>query len=187
MHEEVITTTSTAASTSKLSNNTIINATTENLHQSHDGTVTVSIVHHHPHQHQHHHHADIMDYITTATSSSNALSSNNVTNQIIPSQTKIIISNNDLHSLKNDISSVIINGTIENATDPNAGNNILIVGTNTCDSDKNSLNIINQTATAPTSSSHAEAIEIEIRDVNNSANDETSSIEGESNKQKHSI
>lgn len=164
MHEEIITTTST---TSKFSNATVINSTSLH-HQSHhlhdDGTITVSIVH--PHHHQQHH-VDLEDYNMDAPCSS-------ITNQIVPSQTKIIVSSNDLHALsKDDVSSVIINGSLSNTNDPT----VLILPTSeTCDSDKNSLNLSQLT------SSQVENVEIDVQDVS-SLNDETSSQEGESNDQ----
>ena len=158
MHEEVITTTST---TSKFTGTTIVNSSTLH-HQSSidDGTITVSIVH--PHQHS----TDLGDFIGS-TSSLNAPCST-VTNQIVPSQTKIIISSNELQTLKNDVSSVIINGTISNTNDPNV---LILPATETCDNDKNPLSLSQLTT------SQAQQVEIDV----NSMNDETSSREeGES-------
>lgn len=155
MHEEVITTTS---ATSKFGHTTIVNSTS--LHQSHhdDGsTITVSIVH--PHQHQ----TEIGDFIAATNIN---VPSSVLTNQINPSQTKIIVnSNSELQSLKDDVS-VIINGTISNSNDPN----VLMQATETCDSDKHSLSLSNLT------SSHIEQVEIDLHDVY-SPNDETSSRE----------
>lgn len=156
MHEEIITTTSTA----ELSNNTIINSTS--LHQSHndDGTITVSIVH--PLQHSH---ADLGDFIATNL---NAPCST-TTNQIVPSHTKIIVTSNDLQTLKDDVSSVIINCSSSNTNDPN----VLIIPTSeSCDSDKTALSLSQLT------SSQAGQAELDLQDVN-SMNDETSSGEGE--------
>jgi hypothetical protein len=134
MHEEVITTTS---SSSKFSN---VNSTS--LHQN-EGTITVSIVH--P---QHQHSADIGDYIVSSDCSTLT------TSQIIPSQ-----SSSHLSTLKDDVSSVIMNGSITNSNDPN----MLILPT--CDSDKNTLTL-----------SHLQADQIEL-DLHDSINDETSSRE----------
>lgn len=167
MHEEAITTTST---TSKFSNATVINSTS--LHQSHhlhdDGTITVSIIHPH-HQQQH---ADLGDFNLDEPCSS-------ITNQIVPSQTKIIVSSNDLHALnKDDVSSVIINGSLSN--NPHDPTVLILPASETCDSDKNSLNLSQLT------SSHVEHVEIDVQDVS-SLNDETSSREGESNDPFHSL
>lgn len=126
MHEEVITTTSS----SKFSD---VNSTS--LHQN-DGTITVSIVH--PQ-----HSADIGEYIASSDCST-------LTSQIIPSQ-----SNSDLSTHKDDVSSVIINGSILNSNDPN----VLILPV-TCDSDKNIL---------------PDQVELDLHD---SINDETSREEG---------
>lgn len=157
MHgEETITTTS-----KYISNNAIVNSTSQ--HQSHhdDGTITVSIIH--PHQH-----TDIGDFI--ASTNLNAPCSI-ASNQIVPSQTKIIVSSNDLQTLKEDVSSVIINGTISNTNDPNV---LILPATETCDSgDKNSL-VLSQLT-----SSQGEQVEIDLQDVS-SLNDEASSREGES-------
>lgn len=153
MHEELITTTS---ATSKFSGNTIVNSTSSH-HQSHTiDEITVSIVH--PHQHS----SDLGDFIGS-TSSLNAPCST-ITNQIVPSQTKIIVSSNDLQTLKEDISSVIFNGTISNSNDPNV---LILPVTETCDSDKNPLSLSQLTT------SQAEQVEIDV----NSLNDETSSRE----------
>lgn len=150
MHEEVITTTST---TSKFSSNSIVNS--NSLHQSNDdGTITVSIIH--PHQH-----SGIGDFI--ATTNFNAPCSN----QIVPSQTKLILSTNELHTLKDDVS-VIINGSISNSNDPNV---LILPATETCDSDKNSLSLSQLTT------SHAEQVETDLHDVTSEA---SSREEGES-------
>lgn len=146
MHEEQLITTTTA--TSKFSNSPIVNAPS-NLHQStsDDGTIMVSIVHQ-PHQHA--------DFTTLS-----AAPCSTITNQIAPSQTKII----DLQALKEgDVTSVIINGSISN-NDPNV---LIIPSAETCDSDKNALSL-----------SQEEQAELDLHDVN-SMNDETSSGEGES-------
>jgi hypothetical protein len=137
MHEEVITTTSS----SKFSN---VNSTSS-LHPN-DGTVTVSIVH--PQQHS----VEIGEYI--ASNDCSTLT----TSQIIPSQ-----SSSDLTTLKSDVSSVIINGSITNSNDPNV---LIIPATETCDSDKNTLTLSNL---------HADQVELE--DLHDSVNDETSSRE----------
>lgn len=156
MHEELITTTS---ATLKFSGNTIVNSNTLH-HQStniDDGTLTVSIIH--PHQPC----SDLADFI--GSTSLNVPCS--TTNQIVPSQTKINISSNDLHVLKEDVSTVI-NGTLSNTNDPNV---LILPVTETCDNDENPLTISQLTT------SQAEQIEIDI----NSLNDETSSREeGES-------
>jgi PHD/YefM family antitoxin component YafN of YafNO toxin-antitoxin module len=125
MHEEVITTTSS----SKFSN----------VNSTHDGTVTVSIVH--P---QH------IEYI--ASSDCSTLT----TSQIIPSQ-----SSSDLSTLKDDVSSVIMNGALTNSNDPN----VLILPPETCDSDKDTLTLGNL---------QADQVELDLHD---SVNDETSSRE----------
>lgn len=151
MHEEQLITTTTA--TSKFSNSTIVNSTS--LHQStnDDGTITVSIVHQ-PHQ--------LGDFATLS-----AAPCSTITNQISPSQTKII----DLQTLKeNDVTSVIINGTISNTNDPNV---LILPSPETCDSDKNALSLSQLT------SLHSEQADIDLHDIN-SMNDETSSGEGES-------
>lgn len=154
MHEGIITTTST---TSKFSNCTVVNSTSS--HQSNDeGTLTASIIH--PHQHS----ADIGDFLAS-TNLNDPCST--ITNQIVPSETKIIVSNNDFQTLKDDVS-VIINSSISNSNDPNL---LILPGTETCDSDKESLNLSQLT------SSHVEQVEIDLHDIN-SVNDETSSREG---------
>lgn len=106
-----------------------------------NGTVTVSIVH--PQ-----HSVDLSDYI--ASSDCSTLT----TSQIIPSQ-----SCSDLSALKDDVS-VIINGSITNSNDPN-----VLIATETCDSDKNTLTIGNL---------QADQVELDLHD---SVNDETSSRE----------
>jgi hypothetical protein len=141
MHEEVITTTSS-------SNFSNVNSTSS-LHQT-DGTITVSIVH--PHQQHHQHTADIGEYI--ASSDCSTLT----TSQIIPSQS----SSDHLSSLKDDVSSVIMNGSITNSNDPNV---LILPATETCDSDKNTLTLSNM---------QADQVELELHD---SVNDETSSRE----------
>lgn len=151
MHEEQLITTTTA--TSKFSNSTIVNAPTS-LHQStnDDGTIMVSIVHQ-PHQHA--------DFTTLS-----AAPCSTITNQIAPSQTKLI----DLQTLKEDVTSVIINGSISNTNDPNV---LILPSAETCDSDKNAMSLGQLT------DSHSEQADIDLHDVN-SMNDETSSGEGES-------
>lgn len=152
MHEEQLITTTTA--TSKFSNSTIVNAPSS-LHQStnDDGTIMVSIVHQ-PHQHA--------DFTTLS-----AAPCSTITNQIAPSQTKII----DLQTLKEgDVTSVIISGSISNTNDPNV---LILPSAETCDSDKNALSLGQLT------DSQSEQADIDLHDVN-SLNDETSSGEGES-------
>lgn len=161
MHEELITTTST---TSKFSSNTIINSTSLHQRNHDDGTITVSIIH--PHQHS----AELGDYI--ASTNFNNVPRSTITNQIVPSQTKIIVTSNELQALKEDVSSVIINGTISNINDPNV---LILPATETCDNDKTSLSLSQLTST----SSQAETVEIDVHDVS-SLNDDASSIEGES-------
>lgn len=163
MHEELITTTST---TSKFSSNTIINSTSLHQRNHDDGTITVSIIH--PHQHLSS--AELGDYI--ASTNLNNAPRSTITNQIVPSQTKIIVTSNELQALKEDVSSVIINGTISNINDPNV---LILPATETCDNDKTSLSLSQLTST----SSHAEPVEIDVHDVS-SLNDDASSIEGES-------
>lgn len=140
MHEEVITTTSS----SKFSN---VNSTS--LHQN-DGAITVSIVH--PHQQQ----QDLGDYI--ASSDCSTLT----TSQIIPPQ-----SSSDLSVLKNDVSSVILNGSLSNSNDPNV---LILPASETCDSDKNN--------TLTLSHLQADQVELDLHDSIND-NDETSREEGE--------
>lgn len=159
MHEEVITTTSASP---KFSNSTIVNATS--LHQSNDSgssTITVSILH--PHQH---HAAELGDFIATSDLS---VPCSTVTNQILPPLSKIIVTSEDLQALKDDVSSVIINGTISSCNDPNV---IILPAAETCDSDKNALSLSQLTT------SQADHIEIDIHDVH-SPTDEASD-EGES-------
>lgn len=136
MHEEVITTTSS----SKFSN---VNSTS--LHQN-DGTITVSILH--PQQQ---HSVDLGEYIASTDCSTLT------TSQIVPSQ-----SSSDLSTLKNDVSSVIMNGSISNSNDPNV---LILPASETCDSDKNTLTL-----------SHLQADQMEL-DLHDSINDETSSRE----------
>lgn len=157
MHEEIITTTS--GSSSKF--NTIINSTS--LHQSRndDGTLTVSIVQ----SHQHNAAADMGDFI----GSPSHVPCSSMTNQIVSSQTKLALDSNELLTLKEDMSTVLLNGTISNSNDPNV---LILPATETCDNDKNTLNLSQLT------SSQAEHVEIDLHDVN-SVNDETSG-EGES-------
>ena len=154
MHEEVITT------TSKFNNSvcTIVNSNPANLHQSNlndgGGTITVSIVHH-----PLHHSDEIGDFIS---SDLNDPCSTLTTNQIVPSQ-----SSNELPTLnKEDVSSIIINGSLANPNDPNV---LILPETETCDSEKNSMSL---------SHLQADQIEQELNDVN-SANDETSNEDGE--------
>lgn len=153
MHEGAAITTTTA---SKFSNSTIVNAAT--LHQStHDGTITVL----HPHQQ----HVEMDDFIASTTS--NPCST--ISSQIVPSQTKIIVSSNEFQALKDDdVSSVLINGTLSNINDPNV---LILPATETCDKDTLSLSQL-------TSSSQIDQVEIDLQDIN-SVNDETSSGEGE--------
>lgn len=154
MHEDATTTTTA----SKYSNSTIVNSTS--LHQSNhdDGTITVSILH--PH------HVDMEDFIASTTNLNNAPCST-IANQIVPSQTKIIVSSNEFQALKEDVSSVLINGTISNTNDPNV---LILPATETCDKDTLSLSHL--------TSSQVDQVEIDLQDIN-SANDETSSGEGE--------
>jgi hypothetical protein len=137
MHEEVITTTSS----SKFNN---VNSTSFNQN---DGTITVSILH--P-QHSN----DLSDYI--ASSDCSTLT----TSQIVPSQ-----SSNDLLTLKEDVSSVIMNGSITNSNDPN--NVLILPASETCDSDKNTLTL-----------SHLQSDQVEL-DLHDSINDDASSREEE--------
>lgn len=149
MHEEQLITTTSA--TSKFSNSTIVNSTSLHQSSSDDGTVLVSLVHN-----------QLGDYTTLS-----AAPCSTITNQIAPSQTKII----DLQTLKeNDVTSVIINGSISNTNDPNV---LILPSAETCDSDKNAMSLSQLT------SSHSEQADIDLHDVN-SMNDETSSGEGES-------
>jgi hypothetical protein len=154
MHDEVITTTSKF-----VNQNTIVNST--NLHQSSqgDGRINVSILH--PHQHIN----EIGELVTSNTL--NAPGSTDE-NQIISSQTKIILSTNDVQTIKDDISPVIIN----NITSNNDHNLLILPANETCDNDKNSL------ALGQLSSSQTGQIDIDLNDVS-SLNDETSSREGE--------
>lgn len=155
MHEDAITTTTA----SKFSNSTIVNSAS--LHQSNhhdDGTITVSILH--PH------HVEMEDFIASTTNLTNAPCST-VANQIVSSQTKIIVSSNEFQALKGDVSSLLINGTISNTNDPNV---LILPATETCDKDTLSLSQM--------TSSQVDQVEIDLQDIN-SANDETSSGEGE--------
>lgn len=156
MHEEIITTTS--GSPSKF--NTIINSTS--LHQSRndDGTLMVSIVQSHPQNA-----AEMGDFI----GSPSHVPCSSMTNQIVSSQTKLALDSNELLTLKEDMSTVLLNGTISNSNDPNV---LILPATETCDNDKNTLNLSQLT------SSQVEHVEIDLHDVN-SVNDETSG-EGES-------
>lgn len=152
MHEEVITTTSKF-----VSQNTSINSTSLNQSSQGDGSIIVSILH--PHQHMN----DIGELVT-----SNSLSGpgSNVTNQIISPQTKIIVNANDLHTIKDDVSSVLINGIISN----NDSNLLILPANETCDNGKLALSQL--------SSSHNDQVDIDLNDIS-SLNDETSSREGE--------
>lgn len=156
MHGGAITTTTSA---SKFSNSTIVNSAS--LHQSNhdDGTITVSILH--PHQ------VHMDDFIASTTNLHNAPCST-TSNQIVPSQTKIIVSSNEFQALKEDVSSVLFNGNISNTNDPNV---LILPETETCDKDTLSLSQL-------TSSHQADQVEIDLQDIN-SVNDETSSGEGE--------
>jgi hypothetical protein len=146
MHEEIkITTTTTSSATSNFCNNTIVNSS--NLHQnlpppnSEDNTITVVV---HPHQ---------GNFMTTSSNSSCPI----ILNQIVSSQTKILVDGSELKD--DDISSVIMNGS--NVNDPNV---LILPPPETCDSEKEPLNI-SQLTTA------AEQIDIDLQDVA----DETSS------------
>lgn len=145
MHEEVIITTTTP---SKFSNNTILNTTSLHQNNNEDGTITVSIVH--PQQS-----ADIGDFIASANLNA---SCSTITNQIVPSQTKIIVNSNELQTLKEDVS-VIINGTISNSNDQNV---LILPATETCDNDKDLLSLRELT------SSQAEQVEFDLHDETSS-------------------
>lgn len=148
MHEEAQITTST---TTKFSSNTLVNTT--NLHQNNneDGSIVVSIVH--PH-----HSDDLGDFIASADF--NASCSAAITNQIAPSQTKIIVSSNELQTLIKEDVSVIINGTISNSNDQNVL--ILPATETTCDTDKNLLSL------RELSSPQADQVEFDLHDETSS-------------------